>query len=391
MSDLIFDHVRKVFDSGVVAVEDFTLTVPSPRMLVLVGPSGCGKTTLLRMIAGLETPTSGTIHLGTTRLDTMEPRDRDIAMVFQSYALYPHMTVAENLSFGLRVRKVPRKTIEEKMQGVARTLELDKLLARKPAELSGGQRQRVALGRAIIREPRVFLFDEPLSNLDARLRTEMRATIRRLYDRLRVTSVYVTHDQVEAMTIGDMLVVMNQGQIHQVGSPEACYRRPTDTFVAAFLGSPAMNFLDARPEGVWLSLANGGRIAADSETQRQLGERPGAEVRIGIRAEDIHPAAEAVKHHVRLSGKVVLREPLGHETLTHLRLDGTSEDGPVLVARGSKEFPPDEGGSTPLFLDASRLHIFWKDSGQRVDAGASLEAESTAAPAAKGPAGTARS
>jgi ABC-type sugar transport system ATPase subunit len=390
MSDLIFDHVRKVFDSGVVAVEDFTLTVPSPRMLVLVGPSGCGKTTLLRMIAGLETPTSGTIHLGTTRLDTMEPRDRDIAMVFQSYALYPHMTVAENLSFGLRVRKVARKTIEEKMQGVARTLELDKLLARKPAELSGGQRQRVALGRAIIREPRVFLFDEPLSNLDARLRTEMRATIRRLYDRLRVTSVYVTHDQVEAMTIGDMLVVMNQGQIHQVGSPEACYRRPTDTFVAAFLGSPAMNFLDARPEGVWITLANGGRIAADAETQRLLAARPGVEVRVGIRAEDIHPN-EAVKHHVRLLGRVVLREPLGHETLTHFRLDGAPDGAYPLVARGSREFPPGEDGITPLFLDASRLHIFWKDSGQRVDAGAALEAESTAAPTAKGPAGTARS
>jgi multiple sugar transport system ATP-binding protein len=270
MSDLIFDHVRKVFDGGVVAVEDFTLTVPNPRMLVLVGPSGCGKTTLLRMIAGLEALTSGTIHLGEKRLDTMEPRDRDIAMVFQSYALYPHMTVAENLSFGLRVRKVARKTIDEKMKTVAHTLELDKLLARKPAELSGGQRQRVALGRAIIREPKVFLFDEPLSNLDARLRTEMRATIRRLYDRLRVTSVYVTHDQVEAMTIGDMLVIMNHGKIHQVGSPEECYRKPVDTFVAAFLGSPAMNMLDAIPEGVWLTLKSGGRIAADAETQRYI-------------------------------------------------------------------------------------------------------------------------
>jgi len=325
------------------------------------------------MIAGLETLTSGTISLGEKRLDTVEPRDRDIAMVFQSYALYPHMTVAENLSFGLRVRKVPRATIDEKMKTVAKTLELDKLLARKPAELSGGQRQRVALGRAIIREPRVFLFDEPLSNLDARLRTEMRATIRRLYDRLRVTSVYVTHDQVEAMTIGDMLVVMNQGRIHQVGSPEACYRKPSDTFVAAFLGSPAMNFLDARPEGIWLTLVNGGRIAADAETQRQLAARPDTEVRIGVRAEDVHPAAEAVKHHVRLSGKVVLREPLGHETLTHLRLDGQPEDAPVVVARGSKEFQPDEDGSTPLFLDASRLHIFWKDTGQRLEAGVPSE------------------
>ena len=223
--------------------------------------------------------------------------------------------MSKNLSFGLRVRKTKRATITEKVESVARTLELDKLLARKPAELSGGQRQRVALGRAIIREPRVFLFDEPLSNLDARLRTEMRATIRRLYDRLKVTIVYVTHDQVEAMTIGDMLVVMNHGQIRQVGSPEECYRRPADTFVAGFLGSPAMNFLDAKPDDVWLTLANGARNAASTDTQRLMMSRLGADMRLGIRAEDIHPN-EAVKHHVKLSGRVVLREPLGHERRT---------------------------------------------------------------------------
>ncbi|HEX6789876.1 MAG TPA: sn-glycerol-3-phosphate ABC transporter ATP-binding protein UgpC [Candidatus Krumholzibacteria bacterium] len=367
MSDLIFSHVRKVFDGGVVAVHDFSLTVPSPRMVVLVGPSGCGKTTLLRMIAGLESPTSGTIHLGEKRLDTMEPRDRDIAMVFQSYALYPHMTVAENLSFGLRVRREKRAVIKQKVEETARTLELDKMLERKPGALSGGQRQRVALGRAIIREPRVFLFDEPLSNLDARLRTEMRTTIRRLYDRLRVTSVYVTHDQVEAMTIGDMLVVMNHGEMRQVGTPEACYRTPADTFVASFLGSPAMNFLDARLDGVWFALANGGRIAADAVAQRVLADRPGADLRIGVRPEDIHPAEEAVKHRVRLSGRVILREPLGHETLTHLRLDGAPEGTPPLVARGAREFLAGPDGATPLFLDADRLHIFWKDSGRRID------------------------
>jgi ABC-type sugar transport system ATPase subunit len=390
MSDLIFSHVRKVFGDGVVAVEDFNLTVPSPRMVVLVGPSGCGKTTLLRMIAGLETPTSGTIHLGEQRLDTMEPRDRDIAMVFQSYALYPHMTVAENLSFGLRVRKTKRATIKEKVESVAKTLELDKLLLRKPAELSGGQRQRVALGRAIIREPRVFLFDEPLSNLDARLRTEMRATIRRLYDRLKVTSVYVTHDQVEAMTIGDMLVVMNHGQIHQVGSPEECYRRPADTFVAGFLGSPAMNFLDARPDDVWLTLASGARIAANTDTQRMMMSRLGVDMRVGIRAEDIHPT-EAVKHHVKLLGRVVLREPLGHETLTHLRLDGMPEDAPPLVARGSRDFLPDPAGVTPLFLDASRLHIFWKDTGQRIEAGTATAGPPTPSGVEERPAGAPRS
>jgi ABC-type sugar transport system ATPase subunit len=378
MSDLIFSHVRKVFQGGVVAVEDFNLTVPSPRMVVLVGPSGCGKTTLLRMIAGLDTPTSGTIHLGEKRLDTMEPRDRDIAMVFQSYALYPHMTVAENLSFGLRVRKVARATVTQKVQDTARTLELDSLLARKPAELSGGQRQRVALGRAIIREPQVFLFDEPLSNLDARLRAEMRTTIRRLYDRLRVTSVYVTHDQVEAMTIGDMLVVMNQGRIHQVGTPEACYRRPADTFVAAFLGSPAMNFLDARAEGVWLSLQSGGRIAASADLQKVLEARKDAEVRIGVRPEDIHPAVDAVAKPIKLAARAVLREPLGHETLTHLRLDGTPEGAAPLVARGAREFPAGGEDAIPVFLDATRLHIFWKDTGRRVEPAEAPEGAGTA-------------
>jgi len=377
-SDLIFSHVRKVFGVDVVAVEDFTLTVPSPRMVVLVGPSGCGKSTLLRMIAGLETPTGGTIHLGEKRLDTIPPRDRDIAMVFQSYALYPHMTVAENLSFGLRVRKVPKAVIAEKVLATAKTLELDALLHRKPAELSGGQRQRVALGRAIIREPRVFLFDEPLSNLDARLRTEMRTTIRRLYDRLRVTSVYVTHDQVEAMTIGDLLVVMNQGRIHQVGPPEACYRRPADTFVASFLGSPAMNFMDGQVEGGAIALSAGARVAVDAEVARRLASRPGVEVRVGIRPEDIH--ATGAEGAVRLGARVVLREPLGHETLTHLQPDAGPEGG-ALVARGAREFEAGTDGSTSLFLDAGRLHIFWKDSLRRVDAADEAAGERSGEPA----------
>jgi ABC-type sugar transport system ATPase subunit len=363
MADLIFKNVRKEFADGVVAVEDFSLIVPSPRMVVLVGPSGCGKTTLLRMIAGLEQPTAGSIHLGDTRLDTMEPRHRDIAMVFQSYALYPHMTVAQNLSFGLRVRKVPRADIDRRVLDIAKTLELDHLLKRKPAELSGGQRQRVALGRAIVREPRVFLFDEPLSNLDARLRTEMRGTIRRLYDRLKVTSVYVTHDQVEAMTIGDLLVVMNQGRIHQVGGPESCYRRPLDTFVASFLGSPAMNFTDGRGEDGAVVIHGGTRFGVAADLGRALASRPGAELRVGIRPEDIHPAPEGLEAPVRLSGRVVLREPLGHETLTHLEVGGVE-----LVARGAREFAPGAGGTTDVFVDAGRVHIFWKETGRRIDA-----------------------
>jgi ABC-type sugar transport system ATPase subunit len=362
MADLIFKNVRKEFADGVVAVEDFSLTVPSPRMVVLVGPSGCGKTTLLRMIAGLERLSGGSIHLGERRLDTVEPRNRDIAMVFQSYALYPHMTVEQNLAFGLRVRRVARAEIHERVHTVAKTLELDQLLQRKPAELSGGQRQRVALGRAIVREPKVFLFDEPLSNLDARLRTEMRSTIRRLYDRLRVTSVYVTHDQVEAMTIGDLLVVMNQGRIHQVGDPETCYRRPADTFVASFLGSPAMNFADGEVADDAVAMQGGARLAVAAGVREALRARPQAAVRVGIRPEDIHAAPGTLAAPVALRATVALRDPLGHETLTHLRGPGVS-----LVARGAQEFTAGPDGETDLFLDGTRVHIFWKDSGRRVD------------------------
>ena len=360
MSDLIFTHVRKEFPGGVVAVEDFSMVVPNPRMVVLVGPSGCGKSTLLRMIAGLETLTSGSIFLGDQQLDTVPPRDRDIAMVFQNYALYPHMTVAENLGFGLKIRKTPRAEIERRVKDAATTLELDVLLQRKPAQLSGGQRQRVALGRAIVREPRVFLYDEPLSNLDARLRTDMRATIRKLYDRLRTTSIYVTHDQVEAMTIGDVLVVMNKGRVHQVGSPESCYREPADTFVASFLGSPAMNFIDGEIDGGTISMEIRAHVPVPPSVRGVVSN--GTRVRVGIRPEDLHPAPDGPGHSVRLPATVSLREPLGHETLTHLRL------GPVeWVARGTREFAPSPDGQTPVFLNPARMHIFWKDSGRRVD------------------------
>ncbi len=373
MSDLIFTHVRKEFSGGVVAVEDFSMVVPNPRMVVLVGPSGCGKTTLLRMIAGLETPTSGSIHLGEKRLDTVPPRDRDIAMVFQSYALYPHMTVAQNLGFGLKIRKVPSAEIERRVKDAAATLELDALLDRKPAQLSGGQRQRVALGRAIVREPRVFLYDEPLSNLDARLRTDMRATIRRLYDRLRTTSIYVTHDQVEAMTIGDVLVVMNRGRVHQVGTPEKCYREPADTFVASFLGSPAMNFIDGRIDGEAVVIEGGVRLRLSPVVAAAVSSRPGSEVRMGIRPENLHPAPADANHSARLTARVILREPLGHETLTHLEVGRTE-----WVARGTRDFAADSDGQTPVFLDLDRMHIFWKDSGQRVDSPVGGDAKTTA-------------
>ena len=373
MSDLIFTHVRKEFSGGVVAVEDFSMVVPNPRMVVLVGPSGCGKTTLLRMIAGLETPTSGSIYLGERRLDTVAPRDRDIAMVFQSYALYPHMTVAQNLGFGLKIRKTAREEIERRVREAAATLELEALLDRKPAQLSGGQRQRVALGRAIVREPRVFLYDEPLSNLDARLRTDMRATIRRLYDRLRTTSIYVTHDQVEAMTIGDVLVVMNRGRVHQVGSPESCYREPEDTFVASFLGSPAMNFADGKIDGEAVVIDGGLRLPTSPAVVSAISSHSGAEVRVGIRPENLSPESTNASRTARLRARVTLREPLGHETLTHLKL-GTTE----WVARGTRDFAADADGQTPVFLDLDRMHIFWKDSGRRVDSPVSADEPASA-------------
>ncbi|MGD8414476.1 MAG: ATP-binding cassette domain-containing protein, partial [Candidatus Latescibacterota bacterium] len=333
MSELVFTNLRKVFPGGVTAVEDFSLSIPSPTMTVLVGPSGCGKTTLLRLIAGLEKPTSGEIHMGEKRLDRLPPKDRDIAMVFQSYALYPHMTVSENLSFGLRLRKISKARIVERVEEVARDLEIADLLNRRPRELSGGQRQRVALGRAIIREPSVFLFDEPLSNLDARLRGEMRAMIKRLYGRLRITSVYVTHDQVEAMTIGELLVVMNEGRIHQVGTPENCYQEPLDTFVASFLGSPPMNFIQAE-----LGQGGGEIHIAGASVRLPAAATAGSGasgVLVGVRPENIAPAppARPAGEALRLDGRITLEEPLGHETLTHIQVLGQD-----LVARGPERF-----------------------------------------------------
>ncbi len=351
MSQLVFHNVRKEFPGDVVAVDGFSLTVTSPTMLVLVGPSGCGKTTLLRMVAGLETLTSGSIELDGERLDNRAPKDRDIAMVFQNYALYPHMTVEQNLSFGLKLRKWDKARIVERVGRAARTLEIDTLLQRKPAELSGGQRQRVALGRAIVREPKVFLFDEPLSNLDARLRADMRAQIKSLYQELGVTSIYVTHDQVEAMTIGERLVVMSDGKIHQVGTPLECYRHPTDTFVASFIGSPAMNLLSAQ-------VSDGAARIGDHTVPLSpaiAARVPSGKVVLGIRPEHVTPADA----DLRLPGTVTLEEPLGHETLTHLHVAGTR-----VVARGDGGF---SGEGTTVGVAANNLHVFDAESGKRVE------------------------
>jgi multiple sugar transport system ATP-binding protein len=353
-----------VYDNGVTAVSDFSMAVLGPALVVIVGPSGCGKTTVLRLVAGLEKPTRGEIHLGETRLHTVDARKRDVAMVFQSYALYPHMTVRDNLSFGLRLRRMSKKDIRERVADVSRTLEIDHLLNRKPGELSGGQRQRVALGRAIIREPAVFLFDEPLSNLDARLRVEMRSTIKRLFQRLRVTTLYVTHDQVEAMTIGEMLVVMNDGRIQQVGTPEECYERPVNKFVASFLGSPAMGMLEGKLVRDGRAIRIGDDVTFEippalTNRLRQSGEW---EFWLGIRPESILPIdKQDSAETVTIGGSLLLTEPLGHERLTHISIGGRE-----VVARGKDRFHADGDGRTVVFIDSRSLHFFSKKNGLRL-------------------------
>src|SRR6267154_1743144 len=252
MADIVLDHVDKIYPGGVKGVDDLNLEIKDGEFMVLVGPSGCGKTTALRSIAGLEEISSGLITIGGRVVNDLPPKDRDIAMVFQNYALYPHMTVEQNLAFGLQQRKTPKDQIKRRVGEVAGLLGLEDYLKRKPAALSGGQRQRVAMGRAIVREPKAFLMDEPLSNLDAKLRVSMRASLSQLHDRLAVTTVYVTHDQVEAMTLGQRVCVLRDGQLQQVASPQALYRHPANLFVAAFIGSPAMNLVKARLEGGYL-------------------------------------------------------------------------------------------------------------------------------------------
>ena len=284
MASVTLENIRKTYPGGAEAVKGVSLTIPDHSFTVLLGPSGCGKSTLLRMIAGLESITEGTCTIGGRVVNEIEPADRDIAMVFQNYALYPHMSVYDNMAYGLRNRRTPKDEIERRVAEAAKLLDIEAYLKRKPRELSGGQRQRVAMGRAIVREPLAFLFDEPLSNLDAKLRVSMRLEIRRLHNRLKATSIFVTHDQVEAMTLADQVVVMNAGRIEQVGAPTDVYRRPASTFVATFIGSPPMNLLPGR-------ISSRGKVEAAGAT---LGYDPaqfecavGQDVTVGVRAEDI--------------------------------------------------------------------------------------------------------
>src|ERR1700726_3844122 len=295
MAQVLIRSLRKMYDE-VHAVKDVNLEIRDKEFLVLVGPSGCGKTTTLRMVAGLESITSGEVVIGNRVVNELPPMDRDIAMVFQNYALYPHMSVYDNMAFGLKMRKFARPDIARRVQEAAEILGIQELLRRKPRQLSGGQRQRVALGRAIVRHPQVFLFDEPLSNLDAKLRVQMRVELKKLHDRLGTTAIYVTHDQVEAMTLGDRVVVMKDGLVQQVGEPMELYNEPANRFVAGFLGSPAMNFATVKVNqdngAIWAANA-GMQIKAPPEYADRLGRYVGQEVTLGIRPEDLHVASAA--------------------------------------------------------------------------------------------------
>ncbi|MFT4179893.1 MAG: sn-glycerol-3-phosphate ABC transporter ATP-binding protein UgpC [Thermomonas sp.] len=360
MAEVVLEHVRKVYpQGGHVAIADASFAIGDGERLVLVGPSGCGKSTLLRMIAGLEEITSGTLRIGDRVVNDLAPKDRDIAMVFQSYALYPHMTVAQNMAFALQLRKLPKADIDARVRQAADMLELGALLQRKPGQLSGGQRQRVALGRALVRQPQVFLLDEPLSNLDAKLRAGMRAEIARIHARTGTTMIYVTHDQVEAMTLGQRIVVMKDGVVQQIDTPMSLYRDPANLFVATFLGSPAMNTLQGmlrQDEGPVLNLGDGLRVRLpDARLPAAAME---GEVVAGIRPEHL---AVAGGKDAMLTATVETVEPVGNEVFVNLRLGAHP-----LVARLPPEDPPAEGQPLGLSLRGAEVLFFDPASGKRL-------------------------
>jgi multiple sugar transport system ATP-binding protein len=364
----------------VIAVDGVSLTIASGEFLVLVGPSGCGKSTLLRMIAGLEEVTGGTISIGEQNVTELPPRSRDIAMVFQSYALYPHMTVRQNLGYGLKVRKTPKREIAERVERAAELLGLDQLLDRKPAALSGGQRQRVAMGRAIVREPKAFLMDEPLSNLDAKLRVSMRAQLAALHSRLATTTIYVTHDQIEAMTLGQRVAVMRDGRIQQVDTPQELYARPANLFVAAFIGSPAMNLVEAEIAGGQLRFADYAIPLAAGSTP------PDGQVIAGIRPEAFEDAVFAEPDLPRVDVKVEVVEELGADThvlftvaaprveASEVREAAGDEDatlaaveGSLFTARVDPGTSAKPGSPLRLAVDPSRFHYFDRETGLRLE------------------------
>jgi multiple sugar transport system ATP-binding protein len=356
MAQVVLDHVWKTFPGGVDAVRDASLTVEQGEFMVIVGPSGCGKSTTLRMVAGLEEVTRGTISIDGRIVNDVAPKDRDIAMVFQNYALYPHMSVYDNMAFGLKMRKMPKVEIDQRVREAAELLELTPLLVRKPKALSGGQRQRVAVGRAIVRHPKVFLFDEPLSNLDAKLRVQMRAEISKLHRRLGATTIYVTHDQVEAMTMGTRITLMKDGLIQQIDDPLTIYREPANQFVATFIGSPAMNIVPGRiVRGEALQFISGSLVLPLPDWN---GAALPEKASLGIRPEDLH--LDLVEGP-SLETTVEIVEPLGSEVFLHVRAEETP-----LVARVGSEHTPRVGDRIRLRMDSRKLHFFDSETGQAV-------------------------
>lgn len=367
MANVTLRHIYKVYAGGVTAVNDFNLAIKDKEFIVLVGPSGCGKSTTLRMIAGLEEITEGELYIGDKLMSDVAPKNRDIAMVFQNYALYPHMTVYDNMAFGLKLRKVHKTDIDKKVKEAAKILGIEEYLQRKPKALSGGQKQRVALGRAIVREPQVFLMDEPLSNLDAKLRVQMRTEITKLHNRLATTFIYVTHDQTEAMTMGTRIVVMKDGFIQQVDSPQNLYDYPCNKFVAGFIGSPAMNFIDCT-----LVEENGNVFARFGENKILIPEGRiakltdksyiGREVTLGIRPDDIHDEEVFIQNYPQatVSAYVELIEKLGFETLLYLTISGKEDEN--IVARVNPRSTVMMNDTVKMVFDPNRIHLFDKET-----------------------------
>lgn len=367
MASVVFEKVTKRFGPDVTAVREMSLEVKDREFMVLVGPSGCGKSTALRMVAGLERITEGRILIGDRPVNDVPPKDRDIAMVFQSYALYPHMSVFDNLAFGLRQRRTPGAEVDRRVRETARTLALDDLLKRKPRELSGGQRQRVALGRAIVRQPKAFLMDEPLSNLDAKLRVQTRVEILKLHRQLQATFIYVTHDQVEAMTMGDRIVVMKDAVLQQVATPQVLYERPANIFVAGFMGSPAMSFVNVTvAEGEPALRADGILLPVPARLLDTAGARPDQDLVAGIRPEDLLDGRYAEGALTRLPAEVELVETLGNEVYVHLTTGGHQ-----LTARmdpRSSDLVP--GQKWEVAVRCERMHLFDPGSGRALANGA---------------------
>ena len=364
MASLSLQHINKTYDNGFEAVKDFNLEIEDKEFIIFVGPSGCGKSTTLRMIAGLEEITGGTLKIGDRVVNDVEPKDRDIAMVFQNYALYPHMTVYDNMAFGLKLRKTPKDQIDKMVKEAAKILDLEKLLDRKPKALSGGQRQRVAMGRAIVRNPKVFLMDEPLSNLDAKLRVQMRIEISKLHQRLGATIIYVTHDQTEAMTLGTRIVVMKDGVVQQVDSPQNLYNNPNNLFVAGFIGSPQMNFLDAvvKVNGNDAALQVGPhtiKLSPEKAKKVIAGGYAGKTVVLGIRPEDVHDEADflAKSPDTVIESTIRVYELLGAEVFLYFDVEGFN-----MTARVKPSTTARTGDTVKFALDASKIHVFDKET-----------------------------